>query len=230
MIRPPAVTKSDSTYPGCDIPTHQTHLRSPQNHYKLLHRAHTQNCWRSKWNLYKVYIKIPCYTHCIEYWIECFVDVQQWLLQMVRSGHPPLSMPRWTPEAVSECEFHHVAYSQCSVMRWSFGKEIVVQLAARDDNLCLSVVGCGPSSSLYTGCVVSLRGDWANFCHTGSGRIGRASSAGEKSLKILPHYWELNTDHGEVSKIHLFSHWAITIDRVRSSVGSCPPLLVSPFR
>jgi len=26
-----------------------------------------------------------------------------------------------------------------------------------------------PSSSLFTGCVVSLRGDWAIFCHAGSG-------------------------------------------------------------
>ena len=49
----------------------------------------------------------------------------------------------------------------------------------------LSVVGLRPSSSLSTGCVVSLRGEWAIFCHAGSGRVGRVRSAREKSLEIL---------------------------------------------
>ena len=49
------------------------------------------------------------------------------------------------------------------------------------------MVGLWPSSSLSTGCVVSLRGDWAIFCHAGSGRVGRVWSAREKSLKILFH-------------------------------------------
>jgi len=57
---------------------------------------------------------------------------------------------------------------------------------------CLSVVGLWPSSSLSTGCVVPLRGDWAIFYHAGSGRVGRVWSAREKSLEILRHGWELN--------------------------------------
>ena len=62
---------------------------------------------------------------------------------------------------------------------------------------CLSMVGLQPSSSLSTGCVVSLRGDWAIFCHAGSGRVGRVLSAREKSLEILRRGWELNPGHGE---------------------------------
>ena len=50
---------------------------------------------------------------------------------------------------------------------------------------CLSMVELRPSSSLSTDCVVSLRGDWAIFCHAGSGRVGRVWSAREKSLEIL---------------------------------------------
>ena len=46
-----------------------------------------------------------------------------------------------------------------------------------------SVVGLRPSSSLSAGCVVSLRRDWAIFCHAGSGRVW---SAREKSLELLP--------------------------------------------
>jgi len=62
---------------------------------------------------------------------------------------------------------------------------------------CLSMVGLRPSSSLSTGCVVSLRGDWAIFCHAGSGRVGKVRSAIEKSLEILRRGWELNPGHGE---------------------------------
>ena len=43
----------------------------------------------------------------------------------------------------------------------------------------------------------SLRGDWAIFCHAGSGRVGRVWSAREKSREILRHGWELNPGHGE---------------------------------
>ena len=62
---------------------------------------------------------------------------------------------------------------------------------------CLSIVELRPSSSLSTGCVVLLRGDWAIFCHAGSGRVGRVRSAREKSLEILRRGWELNPGHGE---------------------------------
>jgi len=54
-----------------------------------------------------------------------------------------------------------------------------------------------PSSSLSTGCVVSLRGDWAIFCHAGSGRVGRVWSARGKSLEILRRGWESNPGHRE---------------------------------
>jgi len=54
----------------------------------------------------------------------------------------------------------------------------------------LSMVELRPSSSLSTGCVVSLRGDWAIFCHAGSGRVGRVRPAREKSLEILRRGWE----------------------------------------
>jgi len=62
---------------------------------------------------------------------------------------------------------------------------------------CLSMVELRPSSSLSTGCVVSLRGDWAIFCHAGSRRVGRVRSAREKSLEILCRGWELNPGGGE---------------------------------
>jgi len=44
------------------------------------------------------------------------------------------------------------------------------------------MVGLRPSSSLSTGCVVSLRGDWAIFCHTGSGRVGRESVISQRKI------------------------------------------------
>ena len=61
----------------------------------------------------------------------------------------------------------------------------------------LPVVGFRPSSSLSKGCVVSLRGDWAIFCHAGSERVGRVWSAREKSIEILRRGWELNPGHRE---------------------------------
>jgi len=61
----------------------------------------------------------------------------------------------------------------------------------------LSVIGLRPSSSLFTGCVVSLRGDLACFCHAGSGRVGRVWSVREKSLEMLRRGWELNPGHKE---------------------------------
>jgi len=36
-----------------------------------------------------------------------------------------------------------------------------------------NIVGLQPSSLQSTGCVGSLRGDWAIFCHADSGLIGR---------------------------------------------------------
>ena len=66
---------------------------------------------------------------------------------------------------------------------------------------------------MSTGCVVSLRRDWAIFCHAVPGRVGRTWSAREKSLKILRHGRELNPDHREDRyEIHLFSHCAIITD------------------
>jgi len=71
------------------------------------------------------------------------------------------------------------------------------------------IVGLQPSSSMSAGCMVQLRGDWAIFCHTGSGRVGRVWSAREKSLEILHRGWELNLGLGKDSEIHSFSHWAV---------------------
>jgi len=84
-------------------------------------------------------------------------------------------------------------------------------------------------SSMSTGFVVSLRGDWAIFRHGGSGRVGRVWSNAEKSLEILRHGWTLNPGHrqwdsfilplcyhdpghGEDSEIYSFSHRAIITD------------------
>ena len=61
----------------------------------------------------------------------------------------------------------------------------------------LFIVEVRPSSSLSTGCVVSLRGDSAIFCHTGSGRVGRVWSTREKSLGILYRGLELSLGHKE---------------------------------
>jgi len=46
-------------------------------------------------------------------------------------------------------------------------------------SLCLSMVGIRPSSSMFTGYAVSLRGDCAIFCHAGSGRVGSVISPGK---------------------------------------------------
>jgi len=84
----------------------------------------------------------------------------------------------------------------------------------------LSVVGLRPSSSLSTGFVMSLRGDWAIFCHAGSGWVGRVRSAREKSLEILRRGWELNPGHGEDRKwaIPLSYHdWLVNHDINRSN-------------
>jgi len=62
----------------------------------------------------------------------------------------------------------------------------------------LPMVGLRPSSSLSTGCMVSLRGDWAIFCHAGSGRVSRVWSARENALKYFAlAASELNPGHGE---------------------------------
>ena len=71
---------------------------------------------------------------------------------------------------------------------------------------CLSIVELWSSSSLSTGCVVSLRGDWAIFCHAGSGQVGIVWSARKKSLEILCHGWVLNPGYREDSELF---HWAI---------------------
>jgi len=76
----------------------------------------------------------------------------------------------------------------------------------------LSVVGLRPSSSISTGCVVPLRGDWAIFCHGGSGRLAECDQSGGKSLERLRRGRELNLSHREKSEIHLFSHWAQVTD------------------
>ena len=47
------------------------------------------------------------------------------------------------------------------------------------------MVGWRPSCLMSASCVVPLRRDWANFYHTGWGRVGRVWSAREKSLEIL---------------------------------------------
>ena len=76
---------------------------------------------------------------------------------------------------------------------------------------CLSIVEFRPSSSLSTGCVVSLRGDWAIFCHAGSGRVGRVRSARWKSLEILRRgcgNWTRVTGRTDSE----LSHWAIMTD------------------
>ena len=79
----------------------------------------------------------------------------------------------------------------------------------------LSMVELQPSSSLSTGYVVSLRRDWAIFCHAGSGRVDRVRSAREKSLEILRRGWELNPGHGEDRQ------WAIPLSYHDWDVECC---------
>ena len=78
----------------------------------------------------------------------------------------------------------------------------------------LSRVGLQPSSSMSTGCVVPLRGDWAIFRHASWLRPGWTSVISQgKTLEILRHGWELNPGHGKTdSEIHSFFHWAIRAD------------------
>jgi len=42
-----------------------------------------------------------------------------------------------------------------------------------------------------------VRGDWAIFCHAGSGQVGTVWSAREKLLEILRRGWELHPGHSE---------------------------------
>jgi len=77
---------------------------------------------------------------------------------------------------------------------------------------CPQVVWCHRAMVPSTGCVVSMREDWAIFCHAGSGRVGGVWSVWEKSLEMLRHGWELNPGHGEDRQWDSFSHWAIMTD------------------
>jgi len=56
----------------------------------------------------------------------------------------------------------------------------------------LSIIELGPSSPRSTGCLVSVRGDWAILCNS----IGMWSARG-KTFWILRHGRELNPGHGE---------------------------------
>ena len=60
---------------------------------------------------------------------------------------------------------------------------------------CLSIARCKPFPLMFTGCMVPLWGDWAIFCHAGSGWVGREWSTREQSLEILSHDWESNQSH-----------------------------------
>ena len=65
---------------------------------------------------------------------------------------------------------------------------------------CLAVVG--PQSSFLLDDrddhAVPLKRDRDIFCQTGSERIGREWSAGEKPLEILRHGWELIPSYGGI--------------------------------
>jgi len=61
----------------------------------------------------------------------------------------------------------------------------------------MSIGELQPSSSMTTGCVMPLRGDWDIFCHAGSGWVGRVWSARKKSIETLHHGWELKPRHRE---------------------------------
>jgi len=71
----------------------------------------------------------------------------------------------------------------------------------------LSAVGLRPSSSLSTGCVAPLRGDWAIFCHTLAQDGLAVRSAREKSLEIQPRGWDWTQATGRTDS-ELF-HWDI---------------------
>jgi len=93
-----------------------------------------------------------------------------------------------------------------------------------------------PSFSLSTGCVVSLRGDWAIFCHTGSGRVGRVWSDRENPLKYsaVVENWTLATGRTDSE----LSHWAIMTayllnpitKKMMRSFGTCSACYLSNLR
>ena len=86
--------------------------------------------------------------------------------------------PSWTETQLLKCDGHWLAlfflYRPSSVHGWTSAFLLSVH------RLC-GVFG----------------GDWAIFCHAGSGRVGRVRSAREKSVEILRCGWELNPCHGE---------------------------------
>jgi len=79
---------------------------------------------------------------------------------------------------------------------------------------CLPTVEFQPSSSLSTGCVVSLRGDWAIFCQADPGCVGRVWSAKKKS-PYSTTAWNWTRARGRTdSEIHLSSHRAIATETI----------------
>ena len=85
----------------------------------------------------------------------------------------------------------------CTFVPHKYGNSMGFQSSPIHD-----MVGLQPSFPLSTGCVVALRGDWAIFCHAGSGRVGRV-----RSLEIFRCGWELNLGHREGRQWAI--HWAI---------------------
>jgi len=74
----------------------------------------------------------------------------------------------------------------------------------------LSVFGLRPSSSLSTGCVVSLRRDWAIFCHASSGGLADCDEPGKNPLKYsaVAGNWTRATVRTDSE----LSRWAIMTD------------------
>ena len=88
--------------------------------------------------------------------------------------------------------------------------------------------GRRPSSSMFLGCGVPLRGHWANFSHTGWEQVGRVLSTKEKSIEILQHRWEFNQGHGGSSDRDSFTH-PLSYLRGCISISKQSEMIIKPF-
>jgi len=95
-----------------------------------------------------------------------------------------------TKQGRSACEKNIMILSWVGNHQWQRALDKLVSQS-------LSAVEHRPFSLMLTGCVASLRWDWAIFCHAGWERVGRVWSTGEKSVEILRHGRVLNQGHRE---------------------------------
>ena len=93
-----------------------------------------------------------------------------------------------------------------ALVRWRELHEIPCCCSSSLRTIHSCLLGPRPSSSMSTGRVMPLRGDWAIFCHAGSKRVGRV-----RSTSSAAGDWTRATERTD-NEINLFSHKDIMAD------------------